>query len=85
MNPVINKIGDKCWYNEQGRLHRTDGPAIEYANGDKLWYINGTLHRENGPAVEWGYNIVRWYYRGNRVNCNSQEEFEGFLRFPLFF
>ena len=21
--------------------HRTDGPAIEFANGDKHWYING--------------------------------------------
>jgi hypothetical protein len=21
--------------------HRTDGPAIEYADGDKSWYLNG--------------------------------------------
>jgi hypothetical protein len=27
--------GDKCWY-LNGKLHRTDGPAIEYANGDKI-------------------------------------------------
>jgi hypothetical protein len=24
-----------------GQLHRTDGPAIEYADGDKSWYLNG--------------------------------------------
>lgn len=24
-----------------GKLHRTDGPAIEYANGNKRWYFNG--------------------------------------------
>ena len=23
------------------RKHRTDGPAIEWANGTKRWYING--------------------------------------------
>ena len=29
------------WYNEAGQLHREDGPAIEYADGRKYWYING--------------------------------------------
>ena len=28
------------WYlNDQ--LHREDGPAVEYANGDKAWLLNG--------------------------------------------
>lgn len=22
-------------------LHREDGPAVEYANGTKIWYLNG--------------------------------------------
>ena len=35
-----------------GKLHREDGPAIERANGDKVYYINGKKHREGGPAVE---------------------------------
>jgi hypothetical protein len=29
-----------------GKLHREDGPAIEYADGDKYWYINGELRRQ---------------------------------------
>ena len=33
-------------------LHRTDGPAVEYINGDKLWYVDDRLHRVDGPAVE---------------------------------
>ncbi len=41
------------WYNMEGQLHREDGPAIEYANGDKYYYINDKLHREDGPAIEW--------------------------------
>ena len=27
--------------NANGQLHRVDGPAIECANGDKEWWING--------------------------------------------
>ena len=23
-----------------GKLHREDGPAVEYANGSKFWYLN---------------------------------------------
>jgi len=26
---------------ENGELHREDGPAIEDANGNKSWYYNG--------------------------------------------
>jgi len=42
MNPVINKDGTKRWYNTKDQLHRTDGPAIERADGYKEWYLNGT-------------------------------------------
>jgi hypothetical protein len=28
------------------QIHRTDGPAIEYANGNKYWYINGIEYSE---------------------------------------
>ena len=24
-----------------GKLHREDGPAVEWANGRKHWYLNG--------------------------------------------
>ena len=29
------------WRNNEGQVHREDGPAVEYANGEKRWYING--------------------------------------------
>ena len=32
--------GDKFWY-LNGKCHREDGPAIEYADGTKYWYLNG--------------------------------------------
>lgn len=33
-------------------LHRVDGPAVEYANGNREWFINGKLHRIDGPAID---------------------------------
>ena len=38
--------------NSKGKLHREDGPAVEWSSGDKVWYLNGQLHREDGPAYE---------------------------------
>jgi hypothetical protein len=52
------------WKLSNGDLHREDGPAIEYANGDKAWYLNGKNHRENGPAVENAYGYKAWYIHG---------------------
>ena len=37
---TVDDNGTNRWYiNDQ--LHREDGPAVEYANGDKHWYLNG--------------------------------------------
>ena len=32
--------GYKEWY-FNGQLHREDGPALEWANGSKYWFLNG--------------------------------------------
>jgi hypothetical protein len=32
------EYGDKVWRNEKGEIHRKNGPAIEFADGDKFWY-----------------------------------------------
>ena len=59
-NPVVDRRGNKHWYNENNKLHREDGPAAEYTNGSKVWYIDGKLHREDGPAIEWAGD-KSWY------------------------
>jgi len=56
----------KRWYLDE-LLHREDGPAIEYTNGDKYWWLNGKLHRENGPAVEWSNGDKYWFLNGEEV------------------
>ena len=46
------------------KQHREDGPAGEYSDGTKSWYLNGQLHREDGPAVEWANGSKSWYLNG---------------------
>ena len=57
---TVSEYGTKHWY-INGKLHREDGPAIEWADGAKSWYINGKCHREDGPAVEWANGTKYWY------------------------
>ena len=47
-----------------GKRHRTDGPAVEYADGSKEWYLNGDLHRTDGYAVEYVSGSKLWYLNG---------------------
>ena len=49
-----------------GKLHREDGPAIEYPNGTKAWYLNGKHHREDGPAAEHPDGYKSWYLNDKR-------------------
>jgi len=37
---IINHYGDKFWILE-GKFHREDGPAVEFADGTKAWYYQG--------------------------------------------
>lgn len=67
--------------NENGKLHRTDGPAeIEYnAQGQVIketWCINGEVHRVNGPA------IIEYNDQGE---ITKQENFNNGIYFGHFF
>jgi len=59
----IDEVGSKFYYKDKKmtKLHREDGPAVEYASGDKLWYINDKCHREDGPAIERANGNKVWY------------------------
>jgi len=52
-------------------LHREDGPAVEYSNGDKQWLLNGIFHREDGPAMEWANGSKNWALNGR--HCFEEE------------
>lgn len=55
-------------YYKDGRLHRTDGPAIEYFTEDNLyrevWYYKGKIHREGAPAITYHDGTTAWYRNG---------------------
>ena len=61
------ELGNRIeWRNEEGRLHRLDGPAVEWETKTKKWYQNGILHRVGGPAIEWFDGSLQWYLQGMR-------------------
>jgi hypothetical protein len=62
----INKNSNKFCYKDKAMtvFHRTDGPAVEYADGSKSWYVDGKLHRSDGPAVEHSDGYNAWYVDG---------------------
>jgi hypothetical protein len=68
---VVDKFGNKIWkfVDDQlhDQLHREDGPAVEFANGDKWWYLHNGLHREDGPAIEFT-NGTKYWYLYNRLH-----------------
>ncbi len=68
------------WFNKDGDRHRIDGPAVEYANGDKEWYQNGQLHRIDGPAVEGANGHKAWYQNGlcHRIDGPAVEKANGY-------
>ena len=43
MQPVmtIDEDGDAVWRLPNRKIHRTDGPAVEYENGTKQWRLHG--------------------------------------------
>ena len=61
--PPVDADGTKYW-NRDGKFHREDGPAIEWASGTKEWYRDGKLHREDGPAVVDANGYKCWYRDG---------------------
>jgi len=66
----------KEWY-LNGRLHREDGPAIEFPNGSKEWYLNGKRHREDGPAMEFPNGDKFWYLNGKlHRECGAAIEWD---------
>ena len=65
--------GDKSWY-LNGKRHREDGPAVEWANGYKAWYLNDNRHRDDGPAIEEANGYKEWYLNGKELTAEDHTE-----------
>jgi hypothetical protein len=68
---IMTNDGNKSWF-LNGKLHREDGPAVEWNDGSKFWYLNNKRHREDGPAIEWADGDKCWYLNNERL---TEEEF----------
>jgi hypothetical protein len=70
---LVNEYVDKAWY-QDGKLHRLDGPACEWAASDwaagskEWWYQEGKLHRLDGPAIEWVDGSKEWWIKGKKIH-----------------
>lgn len=54
--------------NDDGYLHRLDGPAMLYNDGSYEWYKNGIFHRIDGPAVYYiNGPVIDWWINGNKI------------------
>lgn len=69
-----NCLREECIHNEgiviywykNNKLHREDGPAVEFSNGKHLeWMINDEHHRNDGPAIICEDGTQAWYYNGS--------------------
>ena len=69
---TIDEFGNKFWKNSAGLYHRLDGPAAEYLNGSKEWYVNGNPHRLNGPAFDWVSVDKLWYVNGEFLGYGNK-------------
>ena len=66
MSESIKVVGEgyAMWVNKNAELHRVNGPAIEWNNGNKEWWIDGKRHRIDGPAIYFkGHE--EWWQTGN--------------------
>ena len=67
-----NETYHGVFYWVDGKLHRTNGPAIAWSNGEQSYWINDKLHRLDGPAVTWD-NGEEFYFVDNKEV--SKEDF----------
>ncbi len=68
----VDGSGTHFWHDQEGRLHRTDGPAIEWTNGDREWWVRARLHRIDGPAVERADGRCGWWINGREITDEGQ-------------
>lgn len=78
MGYTVDKHGNLCTYDEEGRFHSyDDDPAMIRENGSRYWMRHGKYHRENGqPAIVTALGTKYWYEDDKRVRVEYLEERE---------
>lgn len=61
--------------------HREDGPACEWVNGDKEWWLNDKLHRIGGPSAQ--FHSGEKFFAINGI-FYEENEYWSIIRFGAF-
>lgn len=67
----VDDYGNRIWLGPDGRRHRTTGPAVLKANGDREWWKHGKRHRADGPAIEYNNGTRTWMVHGYLVSARE--------------
>ena len=79
---TIDRAGNKFYHNAYGDPHRVDGPAIEFINGNRSWYLAGKRHRADGPAFIWlNGKSIEWWLNGIQYDNPDKMPFELFVAY----
>jgi hypothetical protein len=62
-HPTIRPDGTEEWL-QDGKRHRTDGPAVVRPDGTEEWWEDDRLHRTDGPAVVQSNGTEEWWQNG---------------------
>lgn len=86
----IEKKMTKTWREGTATYHKTgDSLHIVYDSGIESYWVDNIRHREDGyayfaPAYNGYDEIKRWYYQGEKINCETQEQFERLIKMKVF-
>ncbi len=78
----VNKEGVKHYYLD-GKLHRENGPAIEYPDNSPWWFINDEFRPEDEISLEQNTSSKFWYLNGQRIDPKKAiEDFNLRQKYP---
>ncbi len=81
---TVDQWGTRRYRNSQDELHRQHGPAVEWVDGTRRWWLNGQRHRIDGPAIECESGHREWYLDGEQLTEREfHERFDDVIRTPL--
>jgi len=74
---VMDRFGTcRHWLNEMGQSHRSRGPAREWSNGDKGWFLHGRMwHKQTAGA---SYEFLLTYEVG-KIGPVRRINFPGYV------
>jgi hypothetical protein len=82
---TISRTGVQRWRLSNHQLHRTDGPALIYPDGETRYYVAGKLSRTDGPAlIKNAGQHQEWWYQGRQHRLSGpayiSDDYESWFR-----